>query len=565
MSASDAPAAVDSPAPGAPRAADVADLCNALNRACRGVRFYPPDHPVVTESIELLHRTAHMLLAERQEIVLEVTESSLDFEGIPVFAGDELRDKLAFLMFRDGVRAVRLRSGLQRDEIVALVQVLARADALDRLEQDLVTVLWEQDFAHIDYYVLDPLLESQGEESSTADDLRRELVGILEQAETLDLAEGLPAELEPDAGEEERFLIGSVTLAHDLEQLGQAMQTEPDVLDDFLGVLAEVLVDPDSSAESPDVTRAIGDVLALYFDRGTFSALTAAIHRLRELGTLFPNKVSDIEATIRSLASLERLRNAVIGLDGPFVDRRADLEAVLLQLGEGAQPSLLRLLIEADGINARRALLNTLANGGLSTHEIMAHIGDPQWYVVRNMVYLLGRLRDEAAVPALERTIKHPDERVRREVVRALGNLNTERAAELVELSLSDPASSVRALAAHAIARQKGSTATTVLLEHVAAKDFSARPESEARAFLEALGDVADDSAVPALDVLWESRLRLRSRPTHVRVGALRALGLIATPRARQSLERASRSSDPEIRGRARRSLTEADRKVEGP
>jgi HEAT repeat protein len=51
----------------------------------------------------------------------------------------------------------------------------------------------------------------------------------------------------------------------------------------------------------------------------------------------------------------------------------------------------------------------------------------------------------------------------------------------------------------------------------------------------------------------------------HVRVGAVRALGRIATPRARKSLERASRSSDNEIRGQAKKSLAEADRKGATP
>jgi HEAT repeat protein len=225
----------------------------------------------------------------------------------------------------------------------------------------------------------------------------------------------------------------------------------------------------------------------------------------------------------------------------------------------------LLLLAESDGINARRALLNTLANSGVPTHRIMTHLGDLRWYVVRNMVYLLGTLRDDTALPALERTLGHPDERVRREVVRTLGNLSAPRAAQLVELALSDPASSVRVLAAPAVARQRGPRAAAVLLEHVTAKDFAARPESEAQAFLEALGNVADDSAVSSLDVLWHSRLFLRSRPLHVRLGALGALSRIATPRARHSLERASRSSDRHVRGQAKKCLAEADRRVGTP
>ena len=530
------------------------------------MRFYPPDHPLATESVDLLHRTARVLLAERQEIVLNVQESSLDFEGIPVFSGDRPRENLAFLMFRDGVRSLRLRSGLQRDEMVALVKVLAQADALDRAEDDLATVLWEQDFAHIDYYVLDPLLEGEEEESTTADDLRTGLFKVFGQTDTLDLAEGLPPELAPDTTkQDERPVIGSLTLTQDPEQFEQAMRAEPDVLDEFLLVLCEILVDPSSSTESPDVPRAIGELLTSYLDRGEFDTLASAIQRLRELGQSAPDKVPALEAIIGSLASLERLRRAVLGLDGPFVDQRAGLEAVLLQLGESAHASLLQLLAEADGINGRRAVLNTLAHGGISMQQIVPYLSDPRWYVVRNMAYLLGTLRDDTTLPALERAIAHPDERVRREVVRALGNLNEHQAARLLELALSDPASSVRVLAARGIVWQKGSTAAALLLGLVAAKDFAARPESEVQAFLEALGDLADDSAVSSLDVLWEPRLFLRRRPTHVRVGAVRALGRIATPRARQSLERATRSSDSEICGQAKKSLAEAYRKGAAP
>ncbi len=541
----------------------VAELCAALFRAYRAVRFYPAQHPSTTESLRTLYNTFAELLELRNVVILDVDETSLLYEDQPVFVGDQIRDNLAFLMYRDGIRTVRFRSGVRPDELLSLVNALAQAETLDRSEHDLATVLWEHDFDNIQYDVVDPLLEAD-EESSTVDELRSSLEESLRRAETVRLEQGVEPDLEPRTPQGEAQLVaGLLASTEDLEHLEARFHREADILHQFLGVLSEVLVGTHADVDVGPVARATTEVLHSYLEWGEFAALEAAITRLRRLQAVEPMRANEIEQILRSLASTDRLRKAVFGLDGPYADRRTHLENVLVLLRSWAQPVLVQLLMEAGGMTARKTLLNVLMSGEpVPASEIVAHLNDPRWYVVRNMVLLLGSLRDDGVLPALERTLAHPDERVRREVVRALSNIEGPRAAYLVTAALDDPSSSVRVLAARSLTRLEGPRAMGPLLGRIRQKEFANLPESEIQAFCDALGEIGGDEAVTPLDDIWESRSFLRGKPMHLRLAVLRALGQIGTQKACQSLLRATRSGDDEIRRQAKKCLAEAERKA---
>jgi HEAT repeat protein len=71
-----------------------------------------------------------------------------------------------------------------------------------------------------------------------------------------------------------------------------------------------------------------------------------------------------------------------------------------------------------------------------------------QWYVVRNVAYLLGRLQSTAGLVALERVLHHPDVRVRREVLRAAATIRGPEGEGLLRRGLDDPEPAIAALAA---------------------------------------------------------------------------------------------------------------------
>ncbi|GAB4264876.1 MAG: HEAT repeat domain-containing protein [Thermoleophilia bacterium] len=542
------------------------ELVGTLYRAYRAVRFYPPDHPVAAQSLEGAFAAISQALSAIPVLRLDVQEDHLTFAGQVVHSARDLRENLAFLMFRDGIRSLIFRAGLDQTELVGLVRSLAQAHDADRAEEDLATILWEQDFAHIQYQVVDPLLEAGEAGGRSLESLRFSLGTRLQQAEQADLSDRLVPDLEPGpAVEATRLTSGALTGWEEIRRLEAAIENEPDVLEEFLVVLSEVLVTARTDREAATVARALSDVLRSYLEWGEFDALVSAIRRLRALAARVPENAALIHGLLRPIATRDRLRKAVFGLDGPHRDQREAVEALLLQLRDWVYPAAVELLVEAGGKLARKCLLNVLtAEPGVPVGLIVPRLGDPRWYVVRNIVYVLGCLQDPAAITHLERTLDNPDERVRRETVRALANIGGPRALYLVTATLGDPDSSVRAVAARAAAGLGGGQAGPHLLKHVTSRDFASRPEAEIDAFFDALGQVADDRAIPALDELWESRSLIRNRPQALRLGALRVLGRIGSPAARASLARAARSGDERLRRQAKKSLLEAENRAAG-
>lgn len=542
----------------------VFEVCTLLARACRAVRFYPPNHPVTVQGMSALFHTLEATLGQRQSLRLEVSEGALGFEGATVYATDNLQDNIAFFMYRDGIRSLVFYAGVQFNEVMGLVSCLARARELDKAESDLVTVLWEQDFAFIQYEVVDPLLEGEDQEDDSIEEIKEGVRNTLQEVSSGGFAATLSPDQDPLAGlnleiDEDAGLLSPGEAA----SLEIALETEPDMIQQFLLVLAEMLTANSAEAEVSGVANAVTGVLSSYLEWGEFASLAASIHMLRDFAALVPDHVALVDRVLEPLRSADRLRKPISGLDGPYSDRRSDVEQALLELGPAVRPTLVTLLIDADGQTARKTLLNVLTTAdGIPMENVIPHLDDPRWFVVRNMVLLVGAAGDASAVGLLERTADHPDERVRREAVRALAGITDPRATWLVGRAIDDSAPSVRIPAARAYAASGAADARDRIMRHVTAKDFTTRSEAEVEALLEALGTVADDQAVPTLDDLWGGRAFLRSRPLHVRLAALKALGRLGSPKAQESLRRAARAGDEQIRRQATRCLAGAEHRV---
>lgn len=544
------------------------DVVGALYRAYRAIRFYPAQHPVAAQSLERVVEALDRALETMGPLRLDVREKALLHDDIVVYGADDPRDSLAQVMFLDGIRWITFHPGIESDEVGAFAQALVQAQEADRVEHDLATILWELDLPHLGYGVVDPLLEADTWEGKgeVLDQIRGDLISKVTSFDTLDVGTPVEPDLDPGTSSEQSHLLaGMLARSDELEMVEQSIEREPDILAEFLEVLSEVLAGATESSEVESSAHAISDVLHSYLEWGEFRALAAAVRSLRALQHAAPQREAVVSEILGALAKPETLRKAVYDLDGAHPDRRADLEELLYLLKDQAYPSLVGLLAEAGGKASRKCILNVCTRGeGIPVSYIAPLLSDPRWYVVRNMVFVLGSLGNRESLPHLERALDHPDERVRREAVRAIGSSGGPRSAYLLRSCLADPAPSVRVLAARSLPRTKQDDAAVALLNQVTSRDFQTRESTEIDAFFAALAEVADERALPFLDELWSARSYFRSRPVAIRLGAIRVIGQIGTPAARDILVKASRSGDEEIRRQAKRSLVEAERKAAG-
>jgi hypothetical protein len=88
---------------------------------------------------------------------LQVGEYQLFFRGKVVYDSQDVKESLAFAFYKDGIREIRFFQGLAFKEIVDFLNIVRKSDSVNRLEDDLVTLLWERDFSHIAITTVDDL------------------------------------------------------------------------------------------------------------------------------------------------------------------------------------------------------------------------------------------------------------------------------------------------------------------------------------------------------------------------------------------------------------------------
>ncbi|MBV9774556.1 MAG: HEAT repeat domain-containing protein [Gemmatimonadetes bacterium] len=233
-------------------------------------------------------------------------------------------------------------------------------------------------------------------------------------------------------------------------------------------------------------------------------------------------------------------------------EERAGLQSTLLHVGADVVTPLVRALTEAKDMSARRAYRDALVALDKVGIPLLADmIGDERWFVVRNMVNILGEVRSAEALEHFARTIVHPDARVRRETVLALTKLGGEESVPLLLKAVADPDPDIRGTAAMGLGLARVPAAVAPLLLRLG-QESNAEAELE---IIRALGRLGDPRAVPALAERAGSGGWLSRRPAAQRVEAIRALGAIGGDRVRPVLQGLAGDKSPEVREAVQRAL----------
>jgi len=233
-------------------------------------------------------------------------------------------------------------------------------------------------------------------------------------------------------------------------------------------------------------------------------------------------------------------------------EERAEVQAALLHVGAQVVPPLVRALSDAQDMSARRAYRDALValdRVGIPLLEDMA--GDERWFVVRNMVSILGEIRSAEAVEQFARTVQHADARVRRETVQALTKLGGEESVPLLVRALSDADPGIRGAAALGLGLSRVPAAVSPLLMRLG-QETDAEAEAE---IVRALGRLGDPRAVQPLAERAAAGGWLSRRSAAGRVEAIRALGAIGGDAARGVLQGLAGDRAPEVRDAVQRAL----------
>lgn len=285
---------------------------------------------------------------------------------------------------------------------------------------------------------------------------------------------------------------------------------------DVIGALVSlVALDP---REGPFATTMsmLEDSLELLIERGD---LDVAADASETLMAAIENPELSYEQHNRLRKSLERFGDPgsvramvqALRLYPPGSTENQAAHRLLDVLGGGVIGPLLEQLANEPDMAARKAMVDLLSELASShIQELGQHISDPRWYVSRNVVSILGATRSSAALPYLERTIRHAEPRVRRETIRALSNIHDRLAIEMLVAALQDEDGQNVQLAARYLGTA-GERRAIPALELVARGEGRGNRDTGPRVeAIEALGRIGGPEALPTLEALSGKRAVFR-------------------------------------------------------
>ncbi|HEY5219470.1 MAG TPA: hypothetical protein VIJ16_06665, partial [Gemmatimonadaceae bacterium] len=139
----------------------VEELLRSLVKALRAHQLYLPNNPIYKSAIDTVRNAFAPVWAETDELVLTFTETQILWYEHPVqHENTKSSDSLPWLFYKDGIRELTITKGFEQEELVQLLGMLQRVRKANPDEDDLLSLLWEQEFVNLRYRYVDLGLEA---------------------------------------------------------------------------------------------------------------------------------------------------------------------------------------------------------------------------------------------------------------------------------------------------------------------------------------------------------------------------------------------------------------------
>jgi HEAT repeat protein len=556
------PTAGRSPEPAEVRA-QVQDAIRGLAKAWRTYLLYEGRSPALDRIVDSLRETLRQMFTRIPFFTLAVEERELLWEGVVVYQGDDgdrplggpasSRENLAFTLYRDGLREISFHKGVERDELDALLEILARVSRLRGEDQDdLLTLLWDHDWYHVRYRYVEGLPEgtelpaASGEQPSALPAEPREEVQLV-------------STVSPDDFRGALYFLD----AEELRRLERELEREMgrDLWSDVLNALFDRIEDG-GALRQEQIVGILGDLLPILLGAGKLDTAALILGELVKIATGGQRLPAAVMRELRGL--FEQLADpaTVAELVRTVEESGAAMsEASLGTLLSFFPPDALGPLLKAAETSASPAVRRTVQAAaerlaGTAREHVTKLLTEQDPAVAAGAARLIGRLRVTTAAGDVARLLRRPEPATRLAAVEALQELRSPNASEALEAALEDADGKVRVAAARALSVLRYAPAKARLEAALDGKKLREAELTERIAFFEAYGGLAGAEGVPLLERILNGRSWLGRRETpEIRACAALGLGKIRHPAAEKALNAAAADPDPVVRSAVGRAL----------
>jgi hypothetical protein len=490
---------------------------SAMDKAVKTLNLYSGKGSLAEGAVEGLRDSLMRYLDEHERLDLEVSAQGLVFEGNPLEA-DGQPAPYYFYLFKDGVREISFLTGIDAEEIRALLQILLDRhkeagevstasesdDDEDFREHDTVTMLWEADMQHVRYYAIDAY--AAGEVFDPDRGMRRSL------------EEQVQDRMRPYSGTVKRISLRSARPVAELSNgaaITPAQRASEDILNalraegendeafqmDRFAVVWSRLVKTAPPEQLEGMAFLMVKTFEVWMNARNWGALNRGLRLLQSLSGVeqLQPVIREIVRSIAQPEQLDHLEEAVLEVDPEEVGH---VTSFFGALGQRSVQHLARMLADLTPGSRCDAYATRFDEAKWGAHNLhLARLRSPTTYIVQDAMKRLVPMRNLAVVSgALRSLLTRPEVEMRYEALRALeGDQDPATKTALVR-ALSDGSRDLRALSIRTLGDTSEPWAVAALGERVQSKDFKNLQSTERRLLLVSYAKVADTSVLDWFD-----------------------------------------------------------------
>jgi len=441
-----------------------------------------------------------------------------------------------------------------------------------------VTLMWDKNFTHIRYTVVEDL-QAQPDLGPIEDRARSARSGggesqirtmVEQEAGEGQVSDGVAVAMSAPEAESIRLEIPDLSVFQlNEEEIGQIKrevqgEDEADLLQKLLDILFDILRIEREPVLFSEVVGIVDNILNTLMMRGDFFHGRHVLEFYWEMtdpvkGLPAP-QAARLNEAIQKAGEPSRIRALESVLNSESFLDAENLFTFLILLEKNVVGPLADLMGHTSRMKIRRVLCDALIElGKMDLDMVINKLHSENWYIVRNLVYVLGKIGEPRVLDAFPRVIRHPEVRVRKELVAALEGISDPKVSSLLVLLVDDPDGSVRTAALKIISKRNLRQAQDVLLKGIEREDFATRDLYEKREFFDTLGRISGDEVISTMRrLLFQNSGFLWFRnPRREEMGVCAATTLqrIGTPEAVALLEKGAKRSKGAVREACVRAL----------
>jgi len=549
-----------------------------VSKGMRATQLYLPNNPVYQRAVDNIRTAFRQIWQATDDLIFDIGETEMRWEDHPIYSQEQRNESIAWTLYKDGVRSLSFKPGIEDTEIVRFLAVLQQAKNLQAdAPDDLLTLLWAEDFQFVTY---------------TFRELASENAVPIERTEksapTLGGGGGTPGgdggsadpttvrrQVEEEAPPKREGLVSiddfDTTLYFlddkEIEYLHKEVEREyaQDLRGNVLAMLFDLLELQTYGTVRAELISIIENFIPYLLGAGDFRSVAFILREckviLQRARELIPEHRQILEALPTRLSQADALSQLLQSLDEAASHPTEDeLSELFGELRAEALGTLMGWLPKLSNERVKNLVQNS-AERLAQAHapEVLKALASADPTVQLEMVRLAGRLKLPGAPDGMGPLLERGERDLKLAVVEALTTIASPSATRLLEKAIDDVERDVRITAVKFLGQRGHRNAFPRIEAAVVGNKLKDADLTEKMAFFEAYGALAGESGIGTLEKLLVAKggLLARKEDPETRACAAMALGKIRTPAAREVLQKVSQDKEPLVRNAVNRALRE--------